>query len=346
MLKSLNLKIFPKVFWFLLIYILGISWYLLNCPLFLILIFITLSSYFCYKYKNLIYYITLILIFLLSVYRINFINNKYKKFKLYNKNIKSADVINLEETNGKIFKNIIDLKINNNYLRIYAKEKPNLNIGTKIKLYNISTAKFDSNFTKTNNLSGVAFTNNLQYKVIKTNYFYCYFFNFKNKIIENLKSKLSLDSYNLFCTIFLGKKLNNKNLDKIKQKFKNWGISHFLARSGLHIMLIFFILSIFIKLLPLSFRIKKIITLIIIIIYYLFSWSSLSFLRSLFLLLFSNYLFLRNIYSYPLSILSFIAFLFLIYNPFYLIRLDFQLTFCTTLGLIIFYEINKRKIIS
>lgn len=150
-------------------------------------------------------------------------------------------------------------------------------------------------------------------------------------LIKKLKKKLSIKSFNFMALLFFGnKEINKKNLETLKADFKGWGLSHYLARSGLHLIIFIFLWEALLKLLPLSYLLKHLIMCLLTIIYVLFSWSSLSFMRSLATFFLYKYGLLFEMPIHPVHAITVITFFSLFFNPCYLFALDFQLSFGIT----------------
>ncbi len=146
----------------------------------------------------------------------------------------------------------------------------------------------------------------------------------KERLDAALTAQLNPETKSLFQTMFLG---NRTISNSIQSLFNRWGISHMLARSGLHLVIIIAIIFCLLCLVPVHSRYKHIISLILLIGYTALSWPSISYLRALY----TNILLLScNIFSYkthPLNLIACICLGTLIYQPYYLYALDFQLSF-------------------
>lgn len=165
-------------------------------------------------------------------------------------------------------------------------------------------------------------------------------FNKKMQIFALLKSKISFKTFSFFAPLFLGFKQRSKHQDQLKQHFKLWGLSHYLARSGLHLIVFIALWRLFLNCIPLSFILKQIIIILLSLIYFLLTWSSISFIRAF--LAFSMYciLLIWNQQINGMHILTLITLLILITNPTQLFFLDFQLSFSLTLALLWFSNIQ------
>src|SRR5690606_4323164 len=74
----------------------------------------------------------------------------------------------------------------------------------------------------------------------------------KTNLIISLEKKLSPETFCLFSTLFLGKKMKHLHPDQtIPDQFRQWGISHLLARSGAHLALFIYLYFLLLMLIPL-----------------------------------------------------------------------------------------------
>lgn len=165
----------------------------------------------------------------------------------------------------------------------------------------------------------------------------------KIKLFKALKEKMSYATFAFFSPLFLGIKNNSFYEKKLKEEFKWWGLSHYLARSGLHLMIFILLWKIFLRFIPLPLMLKQIILLIIAYSYFLFTWSTISFIRAFLSLLIYYFLLLFHQQINMIHILTLVTLSVLIYNPLQLFFLDFQLSFGLTLMLLLFNEIKSRN---
>ena len=125
--------------------------------------------------------------------------------------------------------------------------------------------------------------------------------------------------------------------------FRQWGISHYLARSGLHLTIFTFIWLMLFRLFPFSFFFKQLFMLLLCSIYLVFSWSSISFLRAFY----SFFLYtICNICKIPihfLHILTLVTLYVAICNPIQIFFLDFQLSFALTFALALIANLYPTK---
>lgn len=166
----------------------------------------------------------------------------------------------------------------------------------------------------------------------------------RDKTLKNILKKCSYKTGALFASLFAGnKKLFKKSLHATKILFRSWGIVHHLARSGLHLIIMLGGWYAFLSLLPLSYTTKSIIIGIITFLLSLFSFSTISFSRSLFFFGISQLLVLTKQQTHSVHILSLVALCFLMYRPFLLFSLDFQLSFFITYVLCFIALVTRQK---
>ncbi|MFH1644331.1 MAG: ComEC/Rec2 family competence protein [bacterium] len=267
---------------------------------------------------------------------------------LKNQNLEiETKVKSIEFQENKFFKYVINLKSTNGYnLLCYSKQKPIFKVDDLISLKNI---KIKQQKDKDNNSGRPTFYDYL----LKENYLTTIFLN-KEIIIEvlnspsfslkkwvnskrinlykTLKQKLTPLTFSYFSSIFLGNK-NNKNMTDLKIKFNNWGIIHYLARSGLHIVIFILLWTFLLRFIPITIFYKILFLILISFIYHMFSWPSISYYRAFYLFLFIQTGQLLNLQTNFLHLLSLVCLTILLFNPIQLFFLDFQLSFGLTLAL-------------
>jgi predicted membrane metal-binding protein len=224
---------------------------------------------------------------------------------------------------------------------VYTRYKPFLWVGDTIKIPElVIQSPKDPHFglyLKKEGIDGTAFIFCLKsYKRERPKYNLLRFIHgIKQGCIASTKAVLDIDAYALFLSVFLGNKDEQKQtLEHIRPIFLYWGLSHQLARSGLHLLFFIPLLMLLISLLPMPFVIKELLLITIVGMYALFSWTSISFLRACccFFILRASHIF--SFYLPPLHILMLTATLVLLHNPLQLFFLDFQLSFFLSLSLL------------
>lgn len=245
----------------------------------------------------------------------------------------------------------IDKKFSNykhELFNVYTKHNPKFKIGDIIKLKNIEFKKIENKefkryLIKEEILSNL-FIAKLNSELIKKDLnLYNKIAVFKNNLIKKIETKLSKIGFSYFALIFLGNKnINEPVFINIKKDFSYWGLSHYIARAGLHLLMVILILQILIAYVPLNFMAKKILSISLIAIYSILSWSSIGFLRSLIMFLFYN---ICNFLDLPIQAINIVAItclLVLIHNPQHLFFLDFQLSFGITFALAVYSLIKSN----
>lgn len=144
--------------------------------------------------------------------------------------------------------------------------------------------------------------------------------------------------------IFFGYTGRSREDLELKDTMKLWGLSHYLARSGLHLVIIAMIWFFLISYVPIALLVKRIIILLFLILYYLLSWSSISFIRAWISLLLVNTCFILNRKIVPLSIVAVAALICTLLNPMHVGCLDFQLSFLLTAALALFNLFQTHRL--
>ncbi len=292
--------------------------------------------------------------------------NKFENFrkltndKTFNITGTIKDIIKLEHSRFKkkiIFnvREIHEIKSGSVYkenilIQIYTNTYKNIQIDNTIKIENLFFKSFNNNtyidhLTKDNiatSLFESKFTN--QFISQKKFSFPRWINKIKNYIFLNIKLKTCQESFALFSSIFLGntKNCSQKLMTEYRDFFQLWGLSHYLARAGLHMLIIIFLWSTLISSLKINFRLQQTILLMLIIIYYLLSWASIPFLRSLSMFLLYKTCIILNLQINSLHLLNVACFLMIAISPMQIFSLDFQLSFGLTYALI-FLSISKQK---
>jgi len=262
-----------------------------------------------------------------------------------------ATVTNLTPNKTLLLKNCITLqlkkiKINNgswkdtsDRLCVYTNNIHNIMVGDSIEIYGLVGKKPSSSFSQyliKENIMVMVHANNMQYTIIYRPSWSLSRWRYmqKKRLLTSLEQKLAPQAFIFFSSLFLGNRTWIK--DKIQQTnelFKRWGISHFLARSGLHLAIFTLIWLVLFSFIPLSWGIKQILLLLIGIIYFFLTWPTVSFMRAFILFLLYKTCTALKVPFHFLHLLSLVCITFLILNPMLLFFLDFQLSFALTFAL-------------
>ncbi len=122
--------------------------------------------------------------------------------------------------------------------------------------------------------------------------------------------------------------------DDIKTNFINSGLLHILAASGMNVAFIFGFWFFIMRFFKIPYKINIIGGMIMVILYTLMTGLGASVLRAALMLLFIQVGKLIDRDAHSVSLLSFVAFLMLLYNPAYINNVGFQLSFIVTFGLL------------
>lgn len=281
----------------------------------------------------------------------------YNNHQILNKYISGKALIkDLKTINKKKWNTLLTIYLErpNLIIKIYTTSHENLKSGDRIFIKNLLLEKSYNNsqlqsYLQKENLTTIAFSKKLDYTIIKkTDDIYTRVKSFlktaKENLIERVKKKLSPITFSLFSSIFLGIQNSSEDCFKsLRSFFEQWGIVHYLARSGFHIIIILTALYFIMQFIPINYFLKQIFITFIILLYTAFTYSSISYMRALliYLLYFASILKQRPIY--PLHSLSVVALISLLYNPIYLFFLDFQLSFGLSFALLWLNEIELYK---
>lgn len=227
-------------------------------------------------------------------------------------------------------------------LQCYCATTPACTVDDTIELHNIQITPARNNdfgaFLLKENLHATAFIKRTQCTRVYHPTWSCarYVHELRQQIVEQLRIKCSAQTFGLIMLIFFGDRLQaKKEYLAAKELFNGWGIMHFLARSGLHLVIFILALNYCLRRIPLAFAYKKLLLACICILYYLLSWSSISFVRALLTFFWYTAYTLCNLQIDGPRIVMLVTIICLLHNPMLLFFLDFQLSFGLTLVLAI-----------
>lgn len=216
--------------------------------------------------------------------------------------------------------------------------KNKLSVGDTIQIDSIQLKSSHANQSFNNYLikEGIiatAFIKKKSYVILKKNKssLLNWIWNKRKQLLDSIGAKLSQRTLALYSSLFLGNRTEEKKQQEILvQQSKKWGTSHHLARSGLHLVIFIYILTLLLRLIPLPLIAKDITLLILCTLYHIFSWSSISFIRAFSTFLFYKSFSILRLPSHFLHILTLACGIILFFNPIQLFFLDFQLSFGLT----------------
>jgi competence protein ComEC len=372
--KSLLLSIFDFVpvkihwlFWCTLSLIAGICWYSNHSVL--LLIFGLVSALALLFLQGCRRALLVCFCFFLGFLRPYLINNNYmhvKKIMDNNTLTGTALLVNTEHTKNKYYKYRVSLKLisvhtisnkvaclTNKIIQVYMPKKIEATLADTVFINSLLIKSGNNNnysgYLMKEGIAATAFVQKLDYKLLyRPDFSLARAVHLLRENLKNrLQKKMSAPTAALFVSIFLGltsHKSESLN-QKIKEKLSYWGTLHYLARSGLHLVLIIIFLSFFLRCVPCHFVVKQSLILVLVGVYALLTWPSISFMRSMLTIVIYQSCIYKNLPVHGLQVITLVCFVLLVYNPFYLFFLDFQLSFAFTFALAWFNELKLLSIV-
>lgn len=177
--------------------------------------------------------------------------------------------------------------------------------------------------------------------------------------LARIQKQLDAHAFKFFCLMFLGNYPNQGPMIEIenysfgeklqsadfcaRQWFNNWGIAHYLARSGLHLVIVVILLQFLLGLIPLHYLGKRILLGGYLLIYALLSWPAISFTRALLMVALG---YGADFVSRPyqaLHLVTVATYVVLLAQPTNLFYADFQLSFGLTFALAWANHVHKQR---
>ena len=195
----------------------------------------------------------------------------------------------------------------------------------------------DGNDCKNLNNSGQAKPLNLKWRFLQG------LNNIRNDIIQTHAKYLKSPNLELLGGIVFGDDAIAPP-EGLKASFRNSGLLHLLAASGMNVALIYGIWFFILRKLRVPFNISVLSGIFIIIFYAFMTGLGPSVIRATFMLIFILVGKLIDRDAHSISLLSFVALLMLIYNPAYINDVGFQLSFMVTFGLLVTAPVVFEKV--
>lgn len=314
-----------------------------------------------YKGRSYWNYPTLIILFYTAGYALTLCQeNNYKFFKPTEISLCYVEEIVKTGNQTWPYRTRIKTILKNNFfnffltsqpaLYIYSKKYPSIAIADHIDIKHLSIKSPPSGDFKKyllkEGVSGTAFVYKLETEIVyRPSFSVRRWLNEKKQLlIASLKNKMSKPVCALFCSLFLGESNQEKRIIQEKKvDFKVWGIVHHLARSGLHLAIFILCWFFLLSFLPIPFFIKHIMLIGLSVIYFLLSTPSISFVRAFHLFLLFAFGSLLKLPMTALHALILSGIITLLYNPYQLFFLDFQLSFYLTFCLAWLARLDKQK---
>lgn len=163
---------------------------------------------------------------------------------------------------------------------------------------------------------------------------------YRNTLLHRFRKSMDKETFLVFASIFLGDPFAKKKEETLKSKLKIWGLFHYIARAGLHLVIFVSIWMFLLSLLPVSWTIRQILMLLFCSLYCMLTWPSIPFNRAFFTLILIRTSGLLGIKTFAVPALLCVGCITLIASPLALFALDFQLSFGVTFGLAWFNEMR------
>lgn len=198
------------------------------------------------------------------------------------------------------------------------------------KMYHIDCKKIINNIRKDNWIK-------IKYINIKR-----ILYDVKDNIKNHIASLYKEDDASILDALLIGdKSLLN---DNIKENFQDSGVIHILSISGMHVALIYAMISILIKRLDISLQFKLFIAMILIIIYAIMTGMSISTNRAMLMFIIMQLARMVGRSYDVISALALSAFIILFYNPYELFGAGFLLSFLAVFGIAFIYKIIEQEL--
>jgi hypothetical protein len=161
----------------------------------------------------------------------------------------------------------------------------------------------------------------------------------KQRINRAAAENLSPQAQSLVKSVFLGQ--GEFLPSKTRDLFERWGISHFLARSGIHLIVFAAVLLWLLQYCLVPVRFSRTASAIVVVLYHIISSPSISFLRAFSMNMLLAVAIIFGESAQLLHLFSIITLTVLYVNPFFAYGLDFQLSFGISGALIFIFTIMQ-----
>lgn len=234
--------------------------------------------------------------------------------------------------------------VGNFIVRDYTKNKE-INVGSEIKLKGnfkeLSTMSYEDfdygRYLRSIGYEGLIYLKD--YCIVDNNLMYEYIYTLKSYISNTIRYLYKINS-DFINSMILGQKEDLSQDEKLM--FTRTGTSHIIAISGLHTGILSGLIIFTIG--RINNVYKLIVLSIIMFIYSAMVGNSPSIIRSIMFMISIYLSFFLDRKIDKISTLSFIGILFLIYNPYIIYNISFQLSFLATLSIIYFYGYINNKL--
>lgn len=168
------------------------------------------------------------------------------------------------------------------------------------------------------------------------------YYTLTSRIMQLLNNSIT----NLFNPLFLGKREKTISTLEIQHQSLYWGIAHHMARSGIHLVSLFGLFMALFHYARVKHFYRYIICTILMIGYLEISIPTVSFLRSICMILFQMISKINKFQYSSIHALTLTTLMMLLHNPYYILFLDFQLSFGITAIIIWLFHAKWSKTVA
>jgi|GEM_PF-4853950 len=281
---------------------------------------------------------------LFSNHRLTVIAKVVDKNKINNNTQNSYTQLTIQVVSFRTVLNPIHQPINARVVLTTNNTPPDVGDTITIKNF-LCTSPSESlrTWLRKNNLSGYAYhVSDITVTHHPTISIHAILWHVRNRIQEAIQSKLSPHAYGLFSMLFLG--VSDPQTASTHHKiFSYWGLNHYLARAGLHLLIFVLILNLLMGIITTRFITKAFIHIGTAGFYYLLTWQNMPFVRSFLVLVASQCCHMLRTPINTLHLLNLVMVGYTIFHPHIIFSLDFQLTFLITYTLILISRYTPFK---
>ncbi|MBP6892259.1 ComEC/Rec2 family competence protein [Candidatus Babeliales bacterium] len=166
------------------------------------------------------------------------------------------------------------------------------------------------------------------------------------KVSDQFCALLHTNTINLFNPLFLGKREKSIESVTIQHQSLYWGIAHHMARSGIHLVTLFGLFMALFHYIRIQHFYRYIIGAALMLIYFEMSIPSISFLRALCMIMLQIISKINKFQYSSVHALTLTTLLIITYNPWYILFLDFQLSFGITAVIIWLFQAKWSKTVA
>lgn len=162
----------------------------------------------------------------------------------------------------------------------------------------------------------------------------------KARLNRSIIDVFSLATRNMVKSIFIGQ--SQALTSETRSLFEQWGISHYLARSGLHLVLLATLIIFLLQACHLPIFITRGVALVLSVLYHLVTTPSTSFLRAFMMNMSIGAALFLGTTPTVLHLFSVVTLATILTNPFTIFNLDFQLSFGISGALIFMFNVIRK----